>query len=132
MSYYLIKAIEWLEPTVYLVGLWIAVWAFLRCRKSGYLVLAVYFALVVFSLTAWPPIYRAILTHHPPDISAQTEQKIDAAVQDAIDKVLVEEGHPEGIPRTRRTVFPLGPILLVVGFWLVARGEAVSLAASKR
>src|SRR5690348_7215223 len=121
--YYLTKAVEWLNPAVYFVGLCIAVWAFLRCRKRGYLVMAAYFALVVFWLVAWPPIDRTIRAHRPPDISAQTQQKIDAAVQDAIHKVLVQEGHPEGSPASRTIHFPIGPILLVTGLWLVARRE---------
>lgn len=121
---YSMKAVEWLNPLVYFVGLCVAVWAFRRCRKRGYLVLAAYFALVVLWLVVWLPINRAIRVHHPPDISAQTQQKIDAAVQEAIHKVFVEEGHPEGIPPTRIISFPFGPILLVVGLWLVARCEA--------
>src|SRR5690349_9804135 len=98
---YAVKAIEWLNPIIYFVGLCIAAWAFLRCRKCGYLVIAAYFALAVFSLVVWPPIGHAIRAHRPPDISAQTQQKIDAAVQEAVHKVLVEEGHPEGIPQRR-------------------------------
>jgi hypothetical protein len=108
---------------IYIIGLCIAVWAFLRSRKCGYLVMAAYFALVVFWLVVWPPIDRAIRAHRPPDISAQTQQKIDAAVQDATRKVLVEEGHPEGIPQRRTIHFPFGPILLVLGLWLVAKHE---------
>ena len=121
--YYGITAVEWLNPAVNLIGLCIAVWAFGRCRKGGYLVVALYFALAVFSLLVWPPISRAIHAYRPPDISAQTQQKINAAVQEAIHKVLVEEGHPEGIPQKRATRFSFGPILLVVGLWLVARRE---------
>jgi hypothetical protein len=108
---------------VYFAGLCVAIWAFRRCRKCGYLVLAAYFAMVVFSIAVWPPIGQAIHAHRPPDISAQTQQKIDAAVQEAIHKVLIEEGHPEGIPARRTISFPFGPILLVLGLWLVARRE---------
>ncbi len=122
--YYSGKIVEWLNPIVYFVGLCISVWAFRRCRKWGYLVVASYFALAVFWLVAWPPIDRAVRAHRPPDISAQTQQKIDAAVREAIHKVLVEEGHPEGIPGRLNVRIPLGPILLVVGLWLVARREA--------
>lgn len=123
MFYYFIKVVEWLNPAVYFIGLCIAIWAFLGCRKYGYLVMAAYFTLVVFWLVAWPPIDRTIRDHRPPDVSAQTQQKIDAAVQDAIHKVLVQEGHPEGVPARRNVYFPFGPILLVVGLWLVARRE---------
>jgi hypothetical protein len=113
----------WLTPIVYILGLGIAFWAFFRCRKRGYLVVAAYFALVVFSLLGMPSIDRSMHAHRPPDISEQTQQKIDVAVQEAIHKVLVEEGHPEGIPQNRTVRFPFGPILLVAGLWLVARRE---------
>jgi hypothetical protein len=116
-------AVPWLNPAVHIVGFGVALCAFLRCRKWGYLVVAAYFALVVFSLLAMPSINRAIRAHYPPDVSEQTQQKIDAAVQDAIHKVLLEEGHPEGIPQKHTVRFPFGPILLVVGLWLVARRE---------
>jgi hypothetical protein len=121
--YYATQAIEWLNPVVYLVGLVVAVWAFRRCRKLGYLVVAVYFALSAFTLLAMPSINRAIRAHRPPDYSAQTQQKIDAAVQDAIHKVLAEEGRPYGVPAKRTVRFPFGPIVLVAGLWLLAKRE---------
>ena len=113
----------WLTPIVYVLGLGIALWAYFRCRKCGYLVIAVYFALVVFSLLAMASINRAIRAHRSPDISEQTQQKIDAAVQETIHKVLAEEGHPEGTGQKHTVHFPFGPILLVAGLWLVARNE---------
>jgi len=121
--YYAMKVVEWVNPAVYLVGLVIAVLAFLRFRRCGYLVIAAYFAFVVFSFLVMPSINRAIRAHRPPDMSEQTQQKIDTAVQEAIHKVLAEEGHPEGIPAKRTVHFPFGPILLIVGLWLVARSE---------
>jgi hypothetical protein len=123
MFRFLVDAVEWLNPAVCVVGLGIAVWAFLRCRKWGYLVVTIYFALSVFTLLAMPSINRVIRAHGAPDYSAQTQQKIDAAVQEAIHKVLVEDGHPYGIPKKRTIRFPFGPILLVVGLWLLARRE---------
>jgi hypothetical protein len=121
--HYTTQAIEWLNPIVYLFGLGIALWAFRRCRRWGYLVVAVYFALCVFSLLAMPSINRAIRAREAPDYDAQTRQKIDAAVQQAVDKVLAEEGRPHGVPAKRTVHFPFGPILLVVGLWFLARGE---------
>jgi hypothetical protein len=123
MFYYFVKAIEWLNPIVYLVGLCVALWAFRRCRRCGYLVIAAYFALSVFMLLAMPSINRAIRAHQAPDYDAQTRQKIDAAVQQAVDKVLSEEGRPHGVPARQTVHFPFGPILLVVGLWCLARGE---------
>jgi hypothetical protein len=122
--YYATQAIEWLNPIVYLFGLGIALWAFRRCRKRGYLVVAIYFALAVFSLLALPSINRAIRVHqYMQDYDAQTRQQMDAAAQDAMQKVLVQEGHPEGIPNVRTIHFPFGPILLVVGLLLVAKHD---------
>jgi hypothetical protein len=115
---FLVGAAGWLNTVVYLVGLAIAVWAFLRCRKCGYLVIAAYFA-----LTLLVPTINWLRVHRPPDASEQMQQKIDAAVQEAIDKVLVEEGHPEGIARTHKIRISFSSILLVVGLWLVARHE---------
>jgi hypothetical protein len=120
---YSTRVIDWLNPAVYILGLCIAVWAFIRCRKRGYLVVAFYFALVVFQLFTWPAMSRAIRAHRAPDISSQTQEKINAAIQNAIHKILVEEGHPEGIPMPHTVICPFGPILLVVGLWLVARRE---------
>jgi hypothetical protein len=117
--YYATQAIEWLNPMVYLFGLGIALWAFRRRRKWGYLLVAVYFALAVFSLLAMPSINRAVPAPEVPADDAQTRQKIAAAVQ----KVLLEEGRPEGIPRMRTIHFPVGPIILVAGLWLVAKHD---------
>ena len=117
--YYAVKIFEWLNPAVYLVGLGVAAWAFRRCRKWGYLVIAIYFALVAFSLLAMPSIKRAL----GPNSSAETEQKINAAIQEAIHKVLVEEGLSHRPPESLNMNIPLSPILLVTGLWLVARRE---------
>jgi len=125
--YYATQAIEWLTPLVYLFGLAIAVWAFRRCRRRGYLVVAAYFALCAFSLLAMPSINRAIRAHQTPNYDVQTRQKMDAAVQQAVDKVLADEGQPHGIPAQKTVHLPFGPILLIVGVWLLARGETPRL-----
>jgi hypothetical protein len=75
--FYAVGATKWLNTAVFLVGLGIAVWAFLRCHKWGYLLMAFYFALVLFSLLVMPSINRAIAAHRPPDISEETQKKID-------------------------------------------------------
>ena len=123
MFFYATQVVEWLNTLVYLFGLGIALWAFRRCRRLGYLVVAVYFAFCVFSLLAMPSINRMIRAHQAPDYDAQTQQKIDAAVQQAVDKVLAEAGRPHGVPAKRTVHFPFGPILLVFGLWCLARGE---------
>ena len=113
----------WLGPVVYLIGLAIALWAYRRCRKCGYLVIAIYFAVVA----VWPfirvPIWRAFHANNPPNISEQTEQKIEAAQRDAADKVLAEAGHPPIYAR-KNIHIPVGAAALVIGVWLLARREA--------
>ena len=125
MFLFFIKAVEWLNPIVHAIGLGVAVCAFLRCRKCGYFVLALYFAIVLFSLLAMPSINRAIRARRAPDISEQTQKKIDAAVQQAIDQGREEKGQP--IMASKKNLhFPFGPIVLVAGLWLVARHETRS------
>jgi hypothetical protein len=101
-----------------IIGLGIADWAFYRSRKWGYLVVALYFALLLVS----PLTNRVMGAQRSPDVSAQTQQKIDAAVQQAVNQVLAQEGRPV-ITSTRNRHFPLGSILLVIGLWLLARRE---------
>lgn len=120
--YYAMEAVKWLEPLLYVTGLVIAVSTFRRCRKRGYIVLAFYFVLCIFSVLAMPRINRAIRARRAPDLSRETQKKIDVAVQQAIDRVLEEEGHP-AIHATGRISFPFGPLVLVTGLWLLARRE---------
>ena len=121
--YNMLTAVEWLNPIVYLVGLIIATWAFMRCRKRGYLVVAIYFALVLFSLFAMPSINRAIRAGRAPKISEQYEKKLSEAFRQAADRVFEEEGRPE-LADERTVHFPFGPIVLVAGLWLLARHES--------
>jgi len=117
-------AIEWLNPVVQAVGLAVAIWAFRSCRKLGYLVVAFYFALALFSLLVMPTINRAIRERRGSDISEQTQQKINVAVQQTIDRVMSEEGHPVMPAKmTIRHYFPFGSIILVAGLWLIARQD---------
>ncbi|HUE37455.1 MAG TPA: hypothetical protein VMO20_08700 [Candidatus Acidoferrum sp.] len=115
-------ALQWLELVVYLVGLSISIWAFRRSRKCGYLVIAIYFAVVALWLVFAVPVWRVIHAHDAPDISAQMEQKIQEAQRQAAGNVLAEEGRPPMAVR-RRIYFPFGPIALVFGVWLLARRE---------
>lgn len=121
--YYGTRAVEWLNPMLHLVGLGVAVWAFRRCGKRGYLVLAFYFGLAAFSLVVMPYVNQAIRARRAPDYSAEVELKINKAKNEAVEKVLAEEGLPYGIPDRRTINFPFGPMVLVAGLWLVARRE---------
>src|SRR5688572_3795906 len=121
--YYGTRAVEWLNPILHLVGLGVAGWAFRRCGKRGYLVVAFYFALAAFSLVVMPYVNQAIRARRAPDYSAQAQQKINAAQNEAVQRVLDEEGLPYGVPDQRTINFPFGPMVLVAGLWLVARRE---------
>jgi hypothetical protein len=108
---------KWLNTVVYLVGLGIAILAFLRCRKQGYLLVALFFALVLFSWHVWPSISHAIYVHRTP---LETQQKINDDYEQAVNQVYAKEG-----PRiaTLRANIQIAPIILVVGLWLLARRE---------
>ena len=120
---FLWNAIDWLNPIVYIAGLAVAVWAFRCCRRWGYLVVGFYFLLVLFTLFAMPSIHRAIQSRNAPNLSEQTEQKISAAVQQAIDRVLEEEGQRYAPPQKQTVHFPFGPLVLVIGLWLIAKRD---------
>ena len=70
-----------------------------------------------------PHINRAFRAHRAPTLSEQTQRKIEEAQRQAIERVLEQEGHPPPTPVRRTIYFPFGPIVLVVGLWLVAKGE---------
>jgi thiol:disulfide interchange protein len=122
MTYYLYRAIDWLNPLVHLIGFGIAAWAFRQCRKRGYLVIAIYFALASATLLGMPSINRMIAQRRAPDISEATKQKMNQAMHEAMERVLAEAGNPP-IAADMTINFPFGPILLVTGLWLIARKE---------
>jgi hypothetical protein len=100
------------------------------------LVIAGYFVYVLFSVYALPSIERAIRDQHPSDISEQTRQKLQAAIQQDTDRILAEAGHPSH-PVVHRTIhLPFGTIILATGLWFLAKRETPSLnaapASSKR
>jgi hypothetical protein len=122
MTYYLFRALDWLNPLVHLMGLGIAVWAFYRCRKNGYVFIAIYFALASLTLLGMPSINRMITQRRAPNVSEETKQKMNQAMHEAMERVLEEAGNPP-IAADRGINFPLGPIILVAGLWLIARKE---------
>lgn len=119
---FFLNAIEWLNPIVHFAGLAIAVWAFRRCHRWGYLLIGFYFFLALFTLLAMPSIKQFIQERRSPDLSEQTRQKIDLAARQAVDRVLEEEGHSTTVAE-RHVRLPFGPIVLVAGLWLIARRD---------
>lgn len=104
------------------LGAGVGFWAFRRCRKVGYLLVALYFCFAVFSMVALPRIKAELRARHAPTLSEATEQKINAAVREAIDRVMSEEGAQPRVAE-RNIRFPLGPLLLILGVWMLARRE---------
>lgn len=121
--HYILQALDWLEPLTFALGAFVGFWAFRRCRKIGYLVVAVYFCLAVFSLLALPRIKAEMRARQTLTQSEETQRKINAAVKEAIDRVMREEGaQPGAVERDIR--FPLSPLVLVLGVWFLARRES--------
>ena len=123
MTTVIFELLRWLHPLVYVVGFCVAVWAFQKCRKRGYIVIAAFFALAVYSLVAAPFVNRVIETHRKPDISMETRKKLNDAIHETTRKVLAEAGNPLIAAAPRNVDFPLGSVLLVTGLWLLAMKE---------
>jgi len=122
--HYILQALDWLEPLIFALGAVLGFWAFRRCRKIGYFVVAIYFCLAVFSLLVLPRIKAELYARRTPTRSEETQRKINAAISEAMERVIKEEGEsfqPEPMERSIR--FPLGPLVLVLGVWLLARRE---------
>ena len=124
--HYFLRMIDWLNPLAHIVGLTVAIWAFRRSLKRGYLVVGVYFALAVFSLLVTPKINRSIAERRSPNLSEQTQERMHKAILETMERVQKEEGQIPIRAATRKVKIPLGPILLVVGLWLIARREQVT------
>lgn len=123
LSQFLWNALGWLDPFVHVLGLVLMAWAFWRSGKRGYLVVGCYFLLVLLSPLAMPVVREAIDRWSGPNLSAHTQAKMDAAIRQAVDRVLAEAGHSVMTAQSNVTI-PVGPMLLVGGLWLVARREA--------
>ena len=121
ITYYLIEAIDWLNPIVSIVGLIVSIWAFRKFRKKGYILISAYFAIAAFNLLAVPKINQAIAEKQPPAIPQKTQERIDQEIAEVYVRNFEEGTFPAAA--TRNINFPLGPILLVTGLWLVAKKE---------
>ena len=121
---YILQALDWLEPLTFALGAVVGFWGFRRCRKIGYLIVAVYFCLGLFSLLAMPRINAELRARRTPTQSDETQRKIDAAMSEAMERVMREEGESFQPPPMERSIrFPFGPLVLVLGVWLLARRE---------
>jgi len=125
LGYAALKAILWLNPLAHVAGLAIAVWAWRATRKAGYIVVVAYFLLAAFNRTL-PAIIR-VVSGRPPAQAALTPQQKQEYARElvALDKRYFPLGHPV----VRTILFPLGPIVLVTGLWMVAKRDAKRQAA---
>jgi hypothetical protein len=120
-----IKAVHWLNPLVYIVGVAVGAWAYWLSRKLGYLVVTAYFLLVVCSVFIGPAINRMIATRW--DTQRQSEISPQAHEQFIKEySALLQKYYPPGnsAPATININFPFGPIILVSGLWMLARRES--------
>ena len=115
---YLLQAADYFELLVYLTGACVGFWAFRRSRKCGYLLVASYFCVAA----CWPWVRAEINRRRSVSVPVARQQKIDAAVQEAYERVMREEGM-QPVPASRDVRLPLGPLLLGSGVWLLARKE---------
>ena len=122
ITYYLIEAIDWLNPIVSIVGLIVSIWAFRKFRKEGYILISAYFALAAFNLLAVPKINQAIAEKQPPAIPQNIQERIDQEIEEVYERIFEEEGILP-MAETRTISFPIETILLVAGLWLVAKHE---------
>lgn len=107
---------------VQLFGLGLCAWAYLRCRKSGYLILGAYFFVTAGWLVFGPAINHAIREYShrrsPEVLSPEAQKQYMAEIA-----ALNEKYYPTGRVAQSHVSFPLGPIVLVAGLWVIARRE---------
>lgn len=89
------RAVEWLDTMIYGLGLVVAIWGFLRSRKWGYCVVALYFAWgIIGSLIV--PVLAPLVGAHPVRPVPRPYERIEI--------------HPDAL-------------IAVLGVWLLARRE---------
>ena len=120
-----IKAVHWLNPLVYLVGVAVGAWAYRLSRKLGYLFVTAYFLLALCSVFIGPALNRMIATLW--DTQRQSELSPQAHEQFIKEySALLQKYYPPGssAPGTININFPFGPIILVSGLWMLAKRES--------
>jgi hypothetical protein len=119
------KAVHWLNPLVYIVGVAVCLWSFWLSRKRGHLFVAAYFLLAVFSVLIVPTINR--LKESRWDERRQSEISPEAHERFMKEySALVQKYYPPGNPAPGRANIdiPFGPIILVSGLWMLAKRES--------
>jgi hypothetical protein len=121
--YYFMKAVEWLNPLVHLIGFGVSILASKISRMSRYAIIAGYCLLVVFSLTVGPTV-RNWIYERMEGRDGITQEAREGFTRESV--ALEEKYFPSHLPRRARAIirFPLDPIILVLGLWTLARCEA--------
>lgn len=124
-DYYLYKIIPFIYPALYFSGLGITIWAYRVSRKYGYLIIAAYFFLALFSLFAMPFINRIFANRYIYNVKEVSKQEMNSEIDQEISQELQNDelGHKVSVPAIRQLYFQLGPIILVAGLWLVVKKE---------
>ena len=113
---------QWLIPTLYLIGLIISIWAFRNGKKKGYIVVAIYFFLSIFSYVVMPRINRAIRNENPPSISEEKREEMYKEIDEICHRYYEIEGLEPEMASVNLKI-PFGDLVLVTGLWLLARKE---------
>ena len=83
---------QWLFPVVHIIGLAIAIWAFRKSKKKGYIVIAIFFALSIFSHVAMPKIKRSISKQETTSISDKKRKEMDQEINEIYHRYYEVEG----------------------------------------
>jgi len=124
ITFYLLRSIEWLNPIIYLAGLVICIRAYKNCRKCGYLILAIYFFIVTADLIFGPTIRRALAERSQSKSKLSTEAERQYRQEFT---ALNQKYFPSGQTVSHKVNFPLGPIILVAGVWMLAKRDSKKL-----
>jgi hypothetical protein len=116
---------HWLDPLVYVTGIAVTIWAYILSRKLGYLFVAVYFLLALWSTSLEPALNRMRTTQW--DAQRETEISPEAHAQFMQEySALLQKYYPPNTaaPATISLRFPFGPVLLVFALWTLANLES--------
>ncbi len=119
-----VKAIQWLNPLVYIVGAAVGALAYRLSRKLGFLLVTAYFLLAVCSVFIGPSLNRMIATRwdtqRQSEISPQAHEQFIKEYSTLFQKYYPAE---RSAPAKININFPFGQIILVSGLWLLAKRE---------
>ena len=117
-GYKALKVFLLLNPILHVAGLAIAVWAWRATRKTGYLIVGLYFVVALLG-KSFPPFLRVVVGQSKGSALTQQQQQEYTREMSATDRRYFPSGHPV----IQTVVFPLGPMVLVTGLWVLAKRD---------